>query len=589
MKRLINALLLLAFGCFCSLQAETYSIVFNSSNSDSSTPTKTLYEVVLSASDNMVISLPVMNKIYRAKAGYGIKGGTASAKGELTLQLDGTYHPTQLTIYAAAWGSDSKPIIVCGQSVSLQQGEIQPYTVNLNTSSGLSSIDIVASEAKNNRFYIQKIEFTCPDPMPTRAKIEAPYRYTFPSTPYIAGDTIEDMDFLPVSARSVTGEGLAISLKKGSVFSLLSASLPADGGEIAVSYSATTPGTFLDTLEVRAHGSDDIIVTRQIPIQVTSYTYVPKTTDSTGMVVGPFAASYYLPAQGLADSALKSTLGHIVNTGIRYRYGSGKNHTWEGFFYTDRDTTNNLVLDMYSDNLRYFNPERPTASVEGFDIEHMLPKSWWGGIVNDAYQDLFHLVPGDFSANRSKSNHAPGIPADTTFWNGSFAVGTNSLYPADKVFCPSDEYKGDFARAYFYIATCYGDTLTWVEEASSEAATAMTNNSYLEFRPWLQQVLIAWHRLDPVSEKEKNRATEVNRLQGNRNPFIDYPDLVEYIWGNRQGQTVDFSQLVASYPETPTDLEAILQEDAPQKILLNGHLRIIIDSCIYDASGQRLR
>ena len=44
------------------------------------------------------------NKIYRAKEGYGIKGGTGSAKGEITLGLDDTYHITTMTVYAAAMG-----------------------------------------------------------------------------------------------------------------------------------------------------------------------------------------------------------------------------------------------------------------------------------------------------------------------------------------------------------------------------------------------------------------------------------------------------------------------------------------------------
>jgi endonuclease I len=60
----------------------------------------------------------------------------------------------------------------------------------------------------------------------------------------------------------------------------------------------------------------------------------------------------------------------------------------------------------------------------------------------------------------------------------------------------------------------------------------MTNDSWQEFKPWLRDVLLAWHRMDPVSDKEKTRAIEVNKIQGNRNPFIDYPELVEFIWGN---------------------------------------------------------
>ena len=248
---------------------------------------------------------------------------------------------------------------------------------------------------------------------------------------------------------------------------------------------------------------------------------------------------------------------------------------------------------MYSNNERFFNPANPTASVAEFDIEHMLPKSWWGGDVNPAYCDLYHLVPGDYSANRSKSNHAPGIPGDTTFWNGSFATGSGEAYGLQKVFCPADEYKGDFARAYFYIATCYGDTLKWVE--SGEPGMAMTNDSWQEFRPWLRDLLLQWHRSDPVSQKELDRAVQVNKIQGNRNPFIDYPELVEYIWGDKQGTAVDFHLLQQSYgDEYDETTTAVTTPDghtgAARKELREGKIIIIFqNSSIYNTIGQPIR
>ena len=56
---------------------------------------------------------------------------------------------------------------------------------------------------------------------------------------------------------------------------------------------------------------------------------------------------------------------------------------------------------------------------------------------------------------------------------------------------------------------------------------------YTDIAPWALNLLLTWHRNDPVSEKEKVRNNAVESLQGNRNPFIDYPELVEYIWGNQ--------------------------------------------------------
>ena len=46
-----------------------------------------------------------------------------------------------------------------------------------------------------------------------------------------------------------------------------------------------------------------------------------------------------------------------------------------------------------------------------------------------------------------------------------------------------------------------------------------------------RSMLLEWHSQDPPSERELARNDSVYTIQGNRNPYIDYPDLVEYIWG----------------------------------------------------------
>ena len=59
----------------------------------------------------------------------------------------------------------------------------------------------------------------------------------------------------------------------------------------------------------------------------------------------------------------------------------------------------------------------------------------------------------------------------------------------------------------------------------------MGGTSYPGFSDWSLQLLLKWHREDPVSLKEVRRNEEVSKIQGNRNPFIDYPELMEYVWG----------------------------------------------------------
>lgn len=604
--------LLIALFCTVTMTAETYTIVFNSGNADSSTPITALNSIVYSATNNCVDSVIYASKVYRAKEGFGIKGGTGSAKGELTLGLDDTYHITTMTVYAAAYvpanGADTaaaKRLLVYNQEIAWEAGhraEIRPYQLTINAD--VDSILIAAKVASNNRWYVQKIEFEAEDPHPTQAILEMQYpTMDFGGVKWVSKDEpLEDVLSFDLVGKHIDGN-ISLSLKKsGSVFSLSETTLPAEGGEVDIFYSITLDTVtktipFDNVIVARATGLDGIERMRELPIQfavVTPSSGGASTfdLDTTRIAIGPMPGNYYEYAQGTADSTLKNHLGYIICCGRRYRYGSGSKKSWDAFFHTDRDTVTNEVLDMYSNNHRYFNTEDPTASVSGFDIEHMLPKSWWGGDVNPAYCDIYHLVPGDASANRSKSNHAPGIPADSSFNNGSFITGRDTIHGLTRVFCPADEYKGDFARAYFYIATCYGDSLTWL--TSGEPAQAVTNEGWQEFQPWLRDLLLSWHRLDPVSLKELDRAVEVNKIQGNRNPFIDYPELAEFIWGNRQGESVDFYQLNQSYGDeyddgSSTDISNPVSQNTARKELRDGQIVIIRNSAIYSTLGQSIR
>lgn len=265
---------------------------------------------------------------------------------------------------------------------------------------------------------------------------------------------------------------------------------------------------------------------------------------------------YYDAINGKKDAELKSALSNIIKGGERLPYntayhsttnidpetgdtiwkkGDFKPCTWLGFVSTDK-RSDGTVWDMYSNTKRYF-PVLGGSSA-GLDIEHGFPKSWWGGDNNDAYKDLYHLCPADRVANNNKSNYPPGVLVDSSkVSNGLFFMGKDATWN-DFAFDVCDEYKGDFARAYFYIATAYED-YTWGEKCQNY----INKDSYLGFTPHMIEILLAWHRIDPVSEKEVDRLDAVSTIQHNRNAFIEYPELVEYIWGNKAGQTVNLQSL----------------------------------------------
>lgn len=273
---------------------------------------------------------------------------------------------------------------------------------------------------------------------------------------------------------------------------------------------------------------------------------------------------FYNSANGLKDGALKDALKSLIRDHTAIPYGSGASSTWGVFFYSDRNDEG-YMMDMYCDDWSYVSSPGTVAS--GCNIEHSFAKSWWGGTENDAYKDCYHLNPSNSTANSARSNYPLGVPESNLKANtGSLKVGKMHHPTKDVdfwVFEPKDEYKGDFARAYFYMATCYGhwsngdidEVLSkysgWrLDNSDVGSYFAMQNDNYLEFQPWEQEILIQWHRQDPVSEKEIKRMDAVSNFQHNRNPFIDYPYLAEFIWGEKAGEALDMSKLVASSDAT---------------------------------------
>ncbi|MBR3407909.1 MAG: endonuclease [Paludibacteraceae bacterium] len=279
---------------------------------------------------------------------------------------------------------------------------------------------------------------------------------------------------------------------------------------------------------------------------------------SVSLLADEIPVGYYDAIQGTQDSVLKSTLSLIVRGGTRYEYGINQYHstnnppewvagdlkaygTWQALPFTDRKA-GGVVWDMYSNCVRYY-PNKLGDSGCSLNIEHCLPKSWWGGTVNEAYKDLYNLNPSDQRANSQKSNYPPGhVKNADKFDNGSFRIAkANTSGYGYICWEPAPEYRGDFARTYFYMATAY-EYLKWTAYPQF-----ISNSTYLMFSDSIQQVLLDWHRADPVSEKELCRADQISSIQGNRNPYIDYPELVEYIWGDQKGQAVDLNTLTCAF------------------------------------------
>jgi endonuclease I len=219
-------------------------------------------------------------------------------------------------------------------------------------------------------------------------------------------------------------------------------------------------------------------------------------------------------------------------------------YIWTAFETTDRKT-NNKVWDMYSDVPGGTPPYEYTMgtdqcgnySGEGscYNREHSFPKSWFGD-VSPMNCDIFHIYATDGYVNGHRSNFPFGTVSSPswTSQNGSKLGTCSAPGYTGTVFEPIDEYKGDFARTYFYMVTRYEDVVTsW--NSNSEAQPTLDGTKYPCFDTWILNVLLAWNAADPVSDKEIARNNAVYAIQHNRNPYIDHPEYVNSVWETNVG------------------------------------------------------
>lgn len=271
---------------------------------------------------------------------------------------------------------------------------------------------------------------------------------------------------------------------------------------------------------------------------------------STAVAFAAEPAGYYSTCENKSGAALLSALCKKVRDHTVVSY----NGLWS-LYKTSDVYSDGTIWDMYS--TKHWKPNTTCGNYtkvgDCYNREHSFPKSWF----NDAkpmYSDAFHLYPTDGKVNNQRSNFPYGECANGTTLPSSGSVKAlgrlgSCTFPgySGTVFEPDDQYKGDFARSYFYMAAAYNDKIAgWNSKM-------LAGNNYPAFSSWAINLLLKWHREDPVSQKELDRQEVVYGAQHNRNPFIDHPELAEYIWGNKKGQ--NWSTNISADPAflLPTD------------------------------------
>ena len=299
-------------------------------------------------------------------------------------------------------------------------------------------------------------------------------------------------------------------------------------------------------------------------------------------------AGYYANATGKTGGVLKSALRDITTAGhTKITYTSNSYDVWDAYAVTDvRPSPNNTVLwDMYSDipngsnyTFTIITDQCGNANAEGdcYSREHLTPNSWWGGFDNSAnpqYTDLHHLFPADQYVNNKKSAHPLGqtVAPTWTSTNGSKTGPCSWPGYAGIIFEPIDEYKGDFARATFYIAVRYmNDLSTWVTSFPLTEAQYVINSTDNNFKQWYIDMLIVWSNNDPISQKEVERNNNIyySTPQHNRNPFVDHPEYLCEIWTCTNVKENILLQQVTFYPNPTTGTFNIITRNS-KELLVN--------------------
>lgn len=319
-----------------------------------------------------------------------------------------------------------------------------------------------------------------------------------------------------------------------------------------------------DNIEVRIIDNDFTVAAWGTPLNPTH-----------GVVTSTAPTGYYDSLEGKSGAQLKQAVQDIIaNPAVvrAHNYGDITNI----LKVADQNPLNsNEVWLMYKEVSRSKFLFQDTGSGTGrWNREHIYPQSRGGftdgtsdtpdginvwvpssaAMLNHGHADAHHLRAEDGPENSSRNNKDYGL----TDYNG-FSGNAGS-------------WKGDVARAVFYMAIRYNG-LDVVNGNPPDSTVGQLGDL---------ATLLQWNVNDPSDDFEMNRNNYIYTWQQNRNPFIDYPYLADYIWGNRAGQafslsTPDFSELkVAIYPNPAKDRITIAGINNPATLQL------------FSVSGQQL-
>ena len=242
------------------------------------------------------------------------------------------------------------------------------------------------------------------------------------------------------------------------------------------------------------------------------------------LLIGQIPSGYYNTAENKSDQALQLALHNIIDDHTDYPYSSNSTDTWDILKVADADpnNANNVILIYTRESVNGL------QEYDGWNREHVWAKSRGDfGTSRPMGTDVHNLRASNINVNSTRSNYS----FENCTSNSCEQTYGNSYSSSALVFEPRDEDKGDVARIIFYMVVRYeGDS----GEEDLEMTESILSVSSKSPRHGVRSTLLEWHELDPVDDFERNRNDVIYSYQGNRNPFIDHPELVDFLWGDQQ-------------------------------------------------------
>ena len=342
----------------------------------------------------------------------------------------------------------------------------------------------------------------------------------------------------------------------------------------------------ISTSNINYNFANNNIIIRINDANFTSQSFGTPTNPSFGTVLNTKPAGYYDSLNGLSGVALKQAIQNIIaNPAVIHAQNYGDVN--DILKIADQSPqNNNKVWLIYTEEERSKIDIQIGNSIVGkWNREHIYCQSR-GGFSNgtssfaDGINTWLPTGPNDILAGHADAHHIRAADGQENSSRNNRNYGTDYNGPSGST---SNAWKGDVARALFYMAVRYNG-LNVVNGDPAEAPDGFIGDL---------ATLLTWNNVDPADDFEMNRNNYIYTWQRNRNPFIDMPNLASYVFGNNVGQTWnnnlavatnDFDSQIKMYPNPANDFIKISGLVDVSKIEIFNTIGEKVFSAVYNNS-----